>query len=428
VSGVVVNLSAWRKCPVDPAVIVRTARGPMSREAFAAALTPLLPWRAGAGMVRAWEEGVGVPPEVLRTCLAIAAGADPVSQSAAGPIAGSGAWADAVVLPWRGLAAASGDDLTAWITAGGTSAEAIEHIEQASAVLEALHSTIPDRKALADVLQLHHNAQLLLRRGGQRLRQIRELAALEGNVLAHASVLLSNLGEDGAAETHARAALVYLDEAGASQATAWYALAKIARWQRDYAAAADLARQGLEQYPDHVPSVPMSVQLASYEANAAALDGDRARARKALARAGSIADRLPATGQDLSPWSFPAARQAIFRLSVLLRTGDATGALKTAAAAEQGWAAGAPRNPSTWAQVRIGAAIAHLAQGSLDGAAEQVGPVLALPPEMRITTVTGWLADLDQVLSRPQFADSRLAGGIRREVHQFRADALREAG
>jgi tetratricopeptide (TPR) repeat protein len=397
----------------------------MSRQAFAAALTLVLPWRVGAGMVRAWEEGIGVPPEVLRACLAAA------SAPSARPLslpAGSGDGPDAVVLPWHGLAPESSEDLTAWITAASTSAEAIAHIEEASAVLEALHSTVPDRKALADVLQLHRNALLLLRRGGQRLRQIRELAALEGNVLAHASVLLSNLGDDAAAEARARAALMYLDEAGACQATAWYALAKLARWQRDYGAAADLARQGLEQYPDHVPSTPMSVQLASYEANAAALDGDRSRARKALARADSIADRLPATADDLSPWSFPAARQAIFRLSVQLRTGDAAGALQTAAAADQGWAAGAPRNPSTWAQVRAGAAIAHLAQGSLDGAAEQVGPVLALPPEMRITTVTGWLDDLDHVLARPQFANSGCAGGIRREVQQFRADALREAG
>ena len=65
-----------------------------------------------------------------------------------------------------------------------------------------------------------------------------------------------------------------------------------------------------------------------------------------------------------------------FRLSVLLRTGDPGGALLAAAAAEDNWARGDRRNPWTWAQVRIGAAIAHLRQGSLDGAAEQVAPAL----------------------------------------------------
>lgn len=53
------------------------------------------------------------------------------------------------------------------------------------------------------------------------------------------------------------------------------------------------------------------------------------------------------------------------------------------------------RSPGPWAQVRIGAAIAHLQQGQLDGTAEDIGPVLAMAPEMRIATVTGWLHDLD---------------------------------
>ncbi len=272
------------------------------------------------------------------------------------------------------------------------------------------------------------NRDCLLRGGRQRLRQTRELVSLDGNILAHASVLLSNLGANRAAEDYGQAALVYLQEAEASQATAWYALAKTTRWQHNYAAAADLARQGLEHGRGHDPVTPMSVQLASYEANAAALVGNRIRARQALARAGSIAERLPPGGGELSPWSFPPGRQAIFTLSVLLRTGDPGGALRAAAEAEDNWAAGALRNPWTSAQVRAGAAIAHLFQGSLDGAAEQVAPVLALPPDMRITTVTGWLADLDQELARPRFAASRITASLRQEIREFTAGALREAG
>lgn len=173
---------------------------------------------------------------------------------------------------------------------------------------------------------------------------------------------------------------------------------------------------------------PMNVQLASYEANAAALLGDRTRARQALARAGSIVERLPPDDGKLSPWSFPSGRQAIFKLSVLLHTGDPAGALRAAAAAEDNWAAGHPRNPWTWAQVRTGAAIAHLFRDSLDGAAEQVTPILAVAPDMRITTVTGWLADLDRELSRSRFAASRITASLRQEIREFMAGALREAG
>lgn len=137
----------------------------------------------------------------------------------------------------------------------------------------------------------------------------------------------------------------------------------------------------------------MSVQLAYYEANSAALAGDTSRAKTALARAEMFADARPGTDTGTSPWSFSPERQAIFALSVALRTGDADGALGAALAADQGWAAGDPHIPGTWAQVRIGAAIAHLLKDSLDGAIEQVTPMFAMPPEFRIATVTGWLAD-----------------------------------
>ena len=177
----------------------------------------------------------------------------------------------------------------------------------------------------------------------------------------------------------------------------------------------------------------MSVQLAYYEANSAALLGDRSRAKTALGRAEQIADALPTADTGLSPWSFPPERQAIFALSVALRTGDTDGALRAAAVADQGWAAGDPHIPSTWAQVRTGAAIAHLLNDSLDGAVEQITPVLTMPPEFRIATVTGWLADLDDRLVSDRYAHSRTAYGLRQQIHEFTANALpphaaREAG
>jgi hypothetical protein len=109
----------------------------------------------------------------------------------------------------------------------------------------------------------------------------------------------------------------------------------------------------------------MGVQLAYYEANSAALLGDQHRAQQALQRADQFADALRDLGAVGSPWAFPAERRAIFQLSVLLRTGDPAGALIAAQDADHGWQRGDPYIPSTWAQVRIGAAIAHLQRGSL---------------------------------------------------------------
>jgi transcriptional regulator with XRE-family HTH domain len=310
-------------------------------------------------------------------------------------------------------------DATTWITATGTSDAAIEHIERVAADLAQMHTRAPDRTILASVRQLHRATQVLLRGGPLRLRQARELARLNGEILAYASVLLSNLDEYQAAESHGQAALLYLHEASASQAKACYALAKTARWQHHYAEAAGFARQGIG--PGQATA--MGVQLAGYEANAAALMGDKARALQTLARAELFAGQLPPGDADLSPWSFPRARLSIFQLSVLLRTGDPSGALRAARAAEDDWAVGSLRNPCTWAQVRIGAAIACLRQGSLDGAAEQVTPLLDLAPDMRISTVTGWLTELDRELAKPRFAASPAVGDLRQQIHEFTTGA-----
>jgi hypothetical protein len=241
--------------------------------------------------------------------------------------------------------------MTAWITASNTSDQAIEHIEQATVGLADQHTQLTARRVLTDVLQLHHKTHALLRSGKQRLRQTRELIRIDSGLLAHASVLLGDLGQDQAARNYGKTALIGMHEAETSQAKACYALAKTARWQHNYAEAADLAQRGF----DHGPITPMSVQLAYNEANAAALAGDTSRAKTALARAEMFADARTGTDTGTSPWSFSPERQAIFALSVALHTGDADGALRAALAADQGWAAGDPHIPGTWAQIRIGA-------------------------------------------------------------------------
>ena len=117
---------------------------------------------------------------------------------------------------------------------------------------------------------------------------------------------------------------------------------------------------------------------------------------------------------------------------MLLRAADPEGALRAAADADQTWAAGEAQIAGTWAPVRIGAAIAHLQQGQLDGTAEEIEPVLAMAPGMRIATVTGWLDDLDGELRIGRHASSPLAISPRHQIRTFTAAALpshaKEAG
>jgi hypothetical protein len=316
-------------------------------------------------------------------------------------------------------AADDAGSLMAWLTASDASDEAIGSLDRLAAALAEAHTQVAAGTILTEVSQLERTAEDMLRTGRPRHSQARELLRISGGLLAHQSLLLSDLNDYQAAGACGQTALMCLREAGASEVTAWYVLAKNARWQQHYLEAADQASQGLQRSSPG----PMRVQLACYEANASALLGDKYRARTAMTRAEEAAAALPASLITLSPWSFPPDRMTIFRVSVALGTGDPDAALRAAAAASPVWEPGGPQVPAAWAQIRIGAGIACLLRDELDGTAEQIAPMLALPAEFRIATVTGWLASLDRRLAGARFARNPLAADLRQQIRDFSAAA-----
>jgi hypothetical protein len=312
--------------------------------------------------------------------------------------------------------------LTDWLTATAVSDEAITGLDQAAARLAEAHSQAAPAVVLAEARQVQASTQSLLRAGQIRHRQTRELLRINGNLLAHISLLLSDLGDDRAGEDYGTASRAYLHEAGASEATACYVLAKIARWRHQYTVAADLARSGLE----HSARDPMRVQLACYEANTAALAGDTSRALNAMRQAEETYASLPPGQMTPSPWSFPDERMTIFRVSVALGTGDPDLALTAAATWNPALTSSRPHVTAAWAQIRAAAAIARIRTGALDGAAEEIAPVLTLPPQFRIATVTGWLDDLRRRLGGYQYLSSPLAASMQEQIRQFTTDAVAE--
>ena len=314
--------------------------------------------------------------------------------------------------------AAAHDDpagLTEWLTATGTSDEVIEAVDRAAIALAESHAWTPAPVLLSDVRQLQARTWRLLTAGRPRHRQERELLRVNGDLLAHMSLLLSDLHADQDADRYGNAARLYLREAGASEGNACYVLAKNARWKRLYGIAADLASQGLASGPP----VPMAVQLGCYEANTSALAGDAAPARAAMRQAEERATVLPPAQLTTSPWSFPSERMTIFRVSVALRTGDPDGALLAASRTSAAWDPDGPHVPAAWAQIRIGTGIACVLRDEPDGAAEQVAPVFDLPPELRIATVTGWLSDLDRRLTGARFVNLPVVAGLREQISDF---------
>jgi endonuclease/exonuclease/phosphatase family metal-dependent hydrolase len=127
---------------------------------------------------------------------------------------------------------------------------------------------------LTGVLQAHRGVRDCLQSGRQRLRQTRELLRVESALLAHACLLLGDLGRDAEAAEYGTTSLALAREAGVSEATARAVQAKTARWQGKYIESAELARRGFEVSE---PS-PVKAELAYREANAIALFGDASRA------------------------------------------------------------------------------------------------------------------------------------------------------
>jgi hypothetical protein len=323
-----------------------------------------------------------------------------------------------LIIPAQWTPLADIEDLLAQLIATGVGEEAIRQLEQASICLAESHTQVPARKLLSQVMPLHKRARAFLD-GKLRLSQRRELYRIESQLLSHACLLLGDLNENDLAERYGHAGLALAQEAGSDQAVAMTALAKTFRWQKRLTESMDMARRGFACSPD----TPIRVQLASQEANAAALLGDVGRTRDALARAERAAEVVSADS-GLSAWSFPIARRAVFAQSVATQIGDAAAMLQAAEVADAAWSAGAPKVSANWAQIRVGAAIAHLMNGSLDGAVAEVVPVLGLPPNMRVATVTAYTDKLSRRLEHPQYREATGVSELKEHLAHFKADAL----
>ena len=324
----------------------------------------------------------------------------------------------AQAIPWQRIPADDIDDLLAQLTVTSTAGDTIEQIERAAISLAECHMQAPARKILSQVVPLDHRVRSLLG-GTLRLSQQRDLYRIESLLLSHACLLWGDLNENALAERYGLAALAFAKEAESDQAVAMTVLAKTFRWQKRFTESMDIACRGFACSPN----TPIRVQLASQEANAAALLGAAGRAREALARAERAAE-LVTPDSGLSAWSFPVTRQAVFAQSVATQLGDAGAMLKAAAAADAAWSAGAPKVSANWAQIRVGAGIAHLLNGSLDGAVAQVEPVLALAPSMRVATVTAYTERLRRRLVHPGYEGAAGVRELGERLAQFNADAL----
>lgn len=239
-------------------------------------------------------------------------------------------------------------------------------------------------------------------------------------LLAHAS---ADLGHSYAAETHTRTAWLCADLADDDGLRAYvrWVQSNVAFWDRDYKHAAELARSG-QRYATKGTNL---LRLASQEARAWAACGEVAAVEKALAASTDARDQ--GTGDDQAGvFRFDPGKAAYYTSEVRLALGGRRNAERAVEAARESLrlfaeAPEAQRSPEFVAAARLDLANAHLALDELDGAAEQIRTVMALPVESRTQPIVGRVASAGQTLTEDRFTHSAQSLQLREEIAMFRA-------
>ena len=261
---------------------------------------------------------------------------------------------------------------------------------------------------------------LQVRQRHWHMRRLFLLAGVTCLLMAHAS---QNLGDEKAAHSQIKTALVCADEAGHEGLRAWGrgTSALIAEWSPQRHLALRLTADAHE----YAPAGEGRIRIAAIEARTAARMGDTARAHAALDRmreAQEYADRDDGLGTDFGGLlTFPGAKQAYYAGGTYALLGEHEKALDNAMRAIRQYETGLPEDRSYGdeALARLDVVTAHLALGNLDGAGHHLMSVLAIPPEQRISQLGAGLRRVLFALQEPTVATSAGVGDLVEATRRF---------
>jgi tetratricopeptide (TPR) repeat protein len=198
------------------------------------------------------------------------------------------------------------------------------------------------------------------------------------------------------------------------------ARSKNAFWERRLHEAAAHARRGLE----YAPATSARVLLARQLGDAYQELGDIERATEAHQIAARVRDEIVAPDEIGGIWACGPARQANYAVWVHLRAGNPDAALAAVDTAERAYADGDQWAYGTWAQIRIGAGTAHLMADRLDGTSEALAPILEMPAEERLATLSSRLGDVAGMLNQRRYASSPEARALRDQIADYHTNAM----
>jgi transcriptional regulator with XRE-family HTH domain len=139
---------------------------------------------------------------------------------------------------------------------------------------------------------------------------------------------------------------------------------------------------------------------------------------------GGPARSMRAADEVADAWSCTRARQVTYALQVDLGARDPAAMLRSAQRADDAWADGDQWVYGTWAQIRIGAALAYVMTGEPDAASEQLDPVFGLGDEYRVVTIIGRATETGRRLAHSRYKGDRRAAELRERIRAFQAGSL----
>ncbi|TDC54465.1 XRE family transcriptional regulator [Actinomadura sp. KC345] len=314
-------------------------------------------------------------------------------------------------------------NLAAWLEETNVGDGAVGHFETATRRLVYDYPRQPPLAVLHEAQALQERVWGILRGGRQRIAQTRAILAVSAELFALISLLAGDIARYRLADAYGYAAWTCADEADsdAARAIVLCAKSKTARWEGRYVEAADLARQGFELAP---ATARARVLLAVSEATALQSRGDIRAATAAVRRAQSARDAHSATHESADAWSCTRAREAAYALQVGLGARDPGRILRSVADADDAWADGDQWVYGTWAQVRIGAALAHVMSGDIEDADAELDGVFDLGTEYRVVTIVGRMGEISRRLGHRRYEGDPRAAELREKIRAFQAGSL----
>jgi hypothetical protein len=326
------------------------------------------------------------------------------------------------------MAARDSSDHAAEHEQHGIGEATLEQLRADLARLSSLSDTGSPLSAFLDMRRVRDRIYRLLDRR-QRPREQADLYFLASCLNGLMGVTANRLGYPDAAEELIRAGWAYANviDHNALRGMLRAEHAYVMYWRGWYGEGRDLAADGLR----YASRGPVGANLHLELARAVARLGDVDPARQAVglahaARERDYSDDLVEIGGDV----FALSRATTHSMAggALAEVGDgreAAGELERAISL-YGQGPGSGEQPGFTGKALAGTdlAVVRLRSGALDAAATALGPVLALPPAQRVSTLTARLARVRDELAAPVFQGSPQARDLSDQIEEFSREAV----